>query len=64
MILHQYAESFLVLVPQVESQGLEATSEAEEWDFGEVMEVVLKSDGVLGGRVVELRCARSLKTFH
>jgi hypothetical protein len=64
MILHQCAESFLVLVPRVGSQGLEATSKVEEWDFEEVTEVVLKSDGVLGGRVVELRCARSLKTFH
>jgi hypothetical protein len=64
MILHRCAESFLVLVPQVGSQGLEATSEVAEWNFEGVMEVVLKSDGVLGGRVVELRCARSLKTFH
>lgn len=64
MILHLCAESFLVLVPRVGSQGLGVTSEVEEGDFEEVMEVALKSDGVLGERVVELRCARSLKTFH
>lgn len=64
MILHLCAESFLVLVPRVGSQGLGVTSEVEVGDFEEVMEVALKSYGVLGERVVELRCARSLKTFH
>lgn len=64
MILRQCAESFLVRVPQVGSQGSGVMKEVVEGSFGEVMEVVLKSDGVLGGRVVELRCALSLKTFH
>jgi hypothetical protein len=64
MILHQCAESFLALVQQAGSQGLGVTSKVEEGGFEEVMEAVLKSDGVLGGRVVELRCVRSLKTFH
>lgn len=64
MILRRCAESFLVLVPRVGSQGLGVTSEVKRAGFEEVMEVVLKSDGVLEGRVVELRCARSLKTFH
>lgn len=63
MILHQCAESFLVRVPRVGSQGL-VVMEVEEGGFGEVMEVVLKSDGVLGGRVVEPRRALSLKTLH